>query len=137
MAIELFPVEASKPEQLETAFETAHTNGADAIHVWGDPLVDREGQKIADLANKYRLPSMYLFRPTVVRGGLMSYGPTGSDFWRGGAVYVDKILKGANPGELPVAQATHYSLVINLKTAKALGLTIPPDLLTQATELIE
>jgi putative ABC transport system substrate-binding protein len=137
LALELFPVEASKPEQLEAAFETAHTNGADAIHVWGDPLVGREGQKIADLAIKYRLPSMYFFRETVAQGGLMSYGPNMFENWRGSATYVDKILKGANPGELPVAQSTRYNLVINLRTEKALGLTIPPDLLAQAAELIE
>nr|UXE45998.1 hypothetical protein Hi04_10k_c5482_00044 [uncultured bacterium] len=137
LAIELFSVEAGKPEQLGGAFETAHAKGADAILVFGDPLVGRESQNIADLANKYRLPSMYFFSSLVKRGALMSYGPNALDQWRGGAAYVDKILKGAKPGELPVAQPTRYDLVINLKTAKALGLTVPPDVLAQASELIE
>jgi putative ABC transport system substrate-binding protein len=137
LAIELLPVEASNPEQIEEAFETAHAKGVDAIHVFGDPLVSRESQKVVDLANKYRLPSSYLFRAAVVQGGLMSYGPNPIEYWRGGAVYVDKILKGAKPGELPVAQPIRFDLTINLKTATALGLTIPPDVLAQATELIE
>jgi putative ABC transport system substrate-binding protein len=80
---------------------------------------------------------VYLFRPTVVQGGLLSYGPYLPEIWRGGAAHVDKILNGDNPGELPVAQPTRFDLVINLKTAKALGLTIAPGLLAQAAELIE
>ena len=137
LAIELFPVEASKVEQLAGAFETAHAKGANAIDVLGDPLFGSVGQRVVDLANKYRLPSMYLFRAAVVQGGLMSYGPNQLEVWRGGADYVDKILKGAKPGELPVAQATRFDLTINLKTAEALGLTVPPDVLAQAAELIE
>ena len=137
LAIELLPVEASKPEQIEGAFETAHTKGADAIFIAGDPLVVRESKKVVDLANKYRLPSINPFRNLVVQGALMSYGPDPLDVVRGGAAYVDKILKGAKPAELPVTQPSRYNLVINMKTAKALGLTIPPDMVAQAAELIQ
>jgi putative ABC transport system substrate-binding protein len=86
---------------------------------------------------KSRLPSMHTNRPHVEAGGLMSYGPSFTDLWQRAAVYVDKILKGTKPADLPVEQPTKFELVLNLKTAKALGLTIPPKLLTRADEVIE
>ena len=137
LGIELFPVEARKLDQLGTAFEAAHMKRADAIHVFGDPLFNREGPRIVELAMRYRLPSSYLYRANVVQGGLIAYGSNPLDYYRGAAPYVDKILKGAKPGDLPVAQPTRFDLTINLKTARELGIPIPPDLLAQAAETIE
>jgi putative ABC transport system substrate-binding protein len=137
LGAELIVVEASKPDQLETAFETAHTQGAEAIHVWGDPLVFTHSAKVVGLAARYRLPAMYLERRYVLEGGLMCYGPRLEDNWGGAASYVDKILKGERPGDLPVQQPTRYYLVVNLKTAAELGITVPPLILAQADEVIE
>ena len=92
---------------------------------------------LAELALKHRLPTAFGNRDNVVVGGLMSYAPDMNDQWRRAAVYVDKILKGARPAELPVEQASRYQLVINLRTAKALGLPIPPSVLARADEIFE
>jgi ABC-type uncharacterized transport system substrate-binding protein len=138
LGVELVIVEASAPDQLETAFETAHTQGAEAIQVGGDPLTITHSAKIVGLAARYRLPAMYSGRNQVVRdGGLMRYGAHPSDLWRRAAAYVDKILKGERPGDLPVEEPTRFNLVVNLKTAAALGITVPPSILAQADELIE
>ena len=93
--------------------------------------------RLAALAVKSRLPSMHQLKRVVEAGGLMSYGHSAADQWRGAATFVDKLLKGAKPADLPVEQPTKFELVINLKTAKALGLTIPPTLLARADEVIE
>jgi putative tryptophan/tyrosine transport system substrate-binding protein len=137
VGVALVVVEASQPEQLETAFETAHTQGAEAIHVLGDPLTNRHSAKVVGLAARYRLPAMYLFRPSVLNGGLISYGPDFLDFWRRAGASVHKILKGERPGDLPVEQPTRFNLIVNLKTAAALGITVPPSILAQADEVIE
>jgi putative ABC transport system substrate-binding protein len=135
--VELIIVEASQPDQIETAFETAHTQGAEAIHVFGDPLLGIYSTQVVGLAARYRLPAMYLARQSVLNGGLMSYGPNFLDFRRRVAAYVDKILKGERPADLPVEQPTRFDLIVNLKTAGTLGIAIPPTILAQANEVIE
>ncbi|PYV09419.1 MAG: hypothetical protein DMG07_23225 [Acidobacteria bacterium] len=100
-------------------------------------LLPGAAARLADLAVKSRLPSMHAQRAAVEAGGLMSYGPSIVALWRRGAVFVDKILKGARPGDLPIEQPTKFELVISLKTAKALGLTIPPSVLARADEVIQ
>jgi putative ABC transport system substrate-binding protein len=113
---------------------------AEALYVVGDPLFtqDQHRRRLVELAATSRLPTMYAIqcRAFVEAGGLLCYGPSLLDQWRRAATYVDKILKGAKPGDLPVEQPTTFELVINLKTADALGLTIPPTILFQATEII-
>jgi putative ABC transport system substrate-binding protein len=137
LGVELVVVEASKPEQLEAAFETARMQAAEAIHVLGDPLTFRHSAKVVGLAARYQLPAMYLDRRNVLDGGLMSYGPNPLGLWRRAGIYVDKILKGERPGDLPVEQPTRFDLIVNLKTATALGITVPPAILAQAEEVIE
>jgi putative ABC transport system substrate-binding protein len=105
--------------------------------VLGDPLLFSFRAEIANLAAKHRLPSMSPYREAAEAGGLMAYGANLADQLRRAATYVDKILKGAKPGDIPVEQPTKFELVINLKTAKALGLTIPPSLLLRADQVIE
>ena len=130
-------VEATTAEELDIAFASAATQHADAIVVFGDPLTFRYAPQVTALAAKHRLPAIYLCRLFVTNGGLISYGPDFADlFFRAGG-YVDKILKGAKPSDLPVEQPTKFELVINMKTAKALGLTVPPSLLARADEVIE
>ena len=136
LRLTLLTVEARAADSLTGAFETAVRSRAGAIMVLGDPLVFVHRARIAELAAKHRLPAMYLFRESVEAGGLMAYGPSFHDLGRRAASYVDKILKGAKPADLPVEQPTKFELVINLKTAKALGLTIPPLVLFQADEVI-
>ena len=108
-----------------------------AVLVVAEALFVEHRARLAALEARYRLPSMHGLRPNVEAGGLMSYGPSIADIWRRAASFVDKILKGAKPADLPVEQPTKYELVINLKTAKALGLTISPSLLARADEVIE
>jgi len=130
-------VEATTAEELDIAFASAVTQHADAIIVFADGLTFRHAKKITALAAKHRLPSMYLFQYFVANGGLISYGPDVSDLLFRAGGYVDKILKGAKPADLPVEQPTKFHLAINMKTAKALGLTVPPSLLVRADEVIE
>jgi putative ABC transport system substrate-binding protein len=137
LRVEVIVVEASNPDQLKTAFETAHAQGAEAIHVFGDQLTLINSAAVVGLAARYQLPAMYLVRRTVRDGGLMSYGPNQLDFWHASGVYVDKILKGEKPGDLPIQQPTRFYLVVNLKTAAELGITVPPSILAQADEVIE
>jgi putative ABC transport system substrate-binding protein len=110
---------------------------AGALTVLPSTILFSERRRIVDLAAKNRLPTIYVTREFVDAGGLMSYGPNFVDLFRRAATYVDKILKGAKPADLPVDQPTKFELVINLKTAKALGLTIPPSLLLRADQVIE
>jgi putative tryptophan/tyrosine transport system substrate-binding protein len=122
---------------LEGAFAAMDRARAKAVLVLATALFLAERQRVAELAIKHRLPTMSNFKDAVEAGGLMSYSPNWDDLYRRGAIYVDKILKGAKPADLPVEQATKFELVINLKTAKALGLTIPPSLLQRADQVIE
>jgi putative ABC transport system substrate-binding protein len=138
LGLQLQVIELRRPEELDTAFAAMAREGADALLVLEEPLLlTGLGRQIADLAATHRLPAMYNWKMSVDAGGLMSYGPSLPDIHRHAAVYVDKMLKGAKPADLPVEQPTKFELVINLKAAKALGLTIPPSILFQADEVIQ
>ena len=126
-----------KPEDIEAAFNAMATQHTDALLVGLDSVVIANRARVVELAAKQRLPAIYASREFVESGGLLSYGPHYGDLYRRAAIYVDKILKGAKPADLPVEQPTKLEIVINLKTAKALGLTIPPTLLARADEVIE
>ena len=130
-------VEARGPPDIDRAFSDMTTARAGALTVLPSGMFIAERQRLAGLSEKHRLPTVYQSRDSVDAGGLMSYGPNFADLFRRAATYVDKVLKGAKPGDLPVEQPTKVELVINLKTAKALGLNIPPTLLAQADEVIE
>jgi putative ABC transport system substrate-binding protein len=137
LGVELLLLEARGPDEFDSAFAAMVKERVGALLVFGDPTFGVHRARLADLAVQNRLPTMHTNRPHVEAGGLMSYAPSFSDLWRRAATYVDKILKGAKPADLPVEQPTKFELVINLKTAKALGLTIPPSLLARADEVIE
>ena len=129
-------VEATTAEELDIAFASAAAQHADAIMVFGDPLTNFQAPRVVALAAEHHLPASYLFRQ-FANGGLVVYGPDLADLFHRAGGYVDKILKGAKPSDLPVEQPTKFELVINMKTAKALGLTVPPSLLVRADEVIE
>ena len=137
LGVRLQFVEARGPTEFDRAFSDMTRARADALTVLGSAMFNNERRRLVDLAAKNRLPAVYSGRASVDAGGLMSYGPSVADLLRRAATYVDKILKGAKPGDLPVEQPTKFELVINLKTAKALGLTIPPSLLQRADQVIE
>ena len=130
-------LEARNLDEFETAFVTAAGKGLEAVVVSESTRNTEQREKIAQLAARHRIPAMYGRREFVDAGGLMSYGPSYVEFFRRAALYVDKMLKGAKPADLPVEQPTKVELVINLKTAKALGLTIPPSVLLRADQIIE
>jgi putative ABC transport system substrate-binding protein len=137
LRLHLHVVELRHAEELDTAFAAMTQEGADALMVLSDPLLmDDLLGRVADLATKSRLPVMYDWKIYVEARGLMSYGTSLPERHRRAATYVDKILKGATPADLPVEQSTTFELIINLKTAQALGITIPPVLLFQADEVI-
>jgi len=126
----------AQAKDIERTFE-ALKGRADGLYVCADPLVSANRTRINALALAARLPTMHDLREYAVPGGLMSYGPNIPDLFRRAGDYVDKILRGTNPADLPVEQPTKFELVINLKTAKALGLDVPPTLLARADEVIE
>jgi putative ABC transport system substrate-binding protein len=130
-------VEVRGRNDFEGAFAAMVRERANGVVVAADPVLLGPRSQIVLLAARSRLPAVYVQREFAEAGGLMSYGPNIADQFRRAAIYVDKILKGAKPGDLPVEQATKFELVINMKTAKALGLTIPPSLLQRADELIQ
>jgi putative tryptophan/tyrosine transport system substrate-binding protein len=136
LGLEVIASEIQRGEDIALAFETLNGR-AEALYVATDTLVDTHRIRINTLALAARLPTMLGSREWVEAGGLISYGPNWSDQWRRAADYVDKILRGAKPSDLPVEQPTKFNLVLNLTTAKALGLEIPPTLLARADEVIE
>ena len=137
LALQLHVVEVRRADELDTAFATMTREGMDALLVLEDSLLlSGLRRRIAELAATHRLPAMYGWKYHVDAGGLMAYGPSQPAMFRRAATYVDKILKGAKPATLPVEQPTKFELIINLKTAQALGLTIPPSILFQADEVL-
>jgi len=135
--VQLQILEARGPGDLDGVFAAMAKERVEALLVLADSMLTLHRARIADFAAKNRLPSMHGLREEVEAGGLMSYGPTLVANFRRAATYVDKILKGAKPADLPIEQPTTFELVINLKTAKALGLTVPQSLLVRADEIIQ
>jgi putative ABC transport system substrate-binding protein len=135
-ALHLQSIEARRPEDFSSAFRNAAGKHAEAVITLRNPLIVNERKRIADMALKNRLPAMFDDRDFVEAGGLMSYGTNLTDLYRRAATYVDKILKGAKPADLPVEQPTKFELIINLKAAKQIGLTIPPNVLARADKVI-
>jgi ABC-type uncharacterized transport system substrate-binding protein len=137
LGLQLHSMEVSSADKYEKAFDQAVKAHSTALAALSAPLSASSQQRIADLAAKNRLPSIYVRKEIVAMGGLMSYGPDQTERFRRVAVLIDKILKGAKPAELPVEQPTKFELVINLKTAKQIGLTIPPNVLARADKVIK
>jgi putative tryptophan/tyrosine transport system substrate-binding protein len=136
LKVQLKYLEVRDPTDIETAFSAIRKDRADAVIVLRNPIASTRRQQIVDLAAKSRLPAIYVQPEWVEAGGLMSYAPDLRDNWRRAATYVDKILKGVKPADLPVEQPTKFELVINLKAAKQIGLTIPPNVLGRADRVI-
>jgi putative tryptophan/tyrosine transport system substrate-binding protein len=137
LGVQLQPLEVRGPQDLESAFQAATRGHAGALIALDDPLIFAHRAQIVALAAKTRLPAMYGLTGYAQAGGLITYGPNIPDLYRQAALFVGKILKGAKPTDLPVEQPTKFELVINLKTAKALGLKIPDSMLVQADEVIQ
>jgi len=137
LGVQLHVVQAGSPAEIDAAFAMMRSQRAGGVLVLRDPLFLAQRTQIAALAAKSRLPAVYGFREQAEAGGLMAYGASAPLMYRRAATYVDKILKGAKPGDLPIEQPIRFELVINLKTAKALGLTIPQSLLLRADEVIQ
>ena len=135
LGLKVFPLEIRAADEIEQAFDMMTKEHVEALIVLPQP-VTTTNQQIVQLAAKNRLTAMYPFADDVELGGLMAYGSSRTDLWRRAAAYVDKILKGAKPADLPVEQPTKFELVINLKTAKQIGLTIPPNVLARADKVI-
>ena len=135
LALQSIPIQ--KADDIEAGLQSAQKSNAQAVVTMDDPMIQLNRARIVEIAMRQRVPVMGEFRAMAAAGALMSYGPNQIDLWRRSAAYVDKILKGAKPADLPVEQPTKFELVINLKTAKALGLDIPPKLLALADEAIE
>jgi putative ABC transport system substrate-binding protein len=137
LAVQLQSLEVRGPDEFEGAFQAATKRQARALSVVSDSLMFNNRRRLLELAAKHRLPTMHTQSLWVEAGALMSYGTYFPDLWRRAATYVDKILRGAKPAELPVEQPTKFELVINLKTAKQIGLTIPPNVLARADKVIK
>jgi len=137
LGLQVISLEVRNPADFAVAFDVITKETPDALIVDTDVLTVARRASIAAYAMKQRLPSVFGVREFVDEGGLVAYGASIFDIWRRAGTYVDRILKGAKPSELPIEQPTKCELVINLKTAKALGLTVPPTLLARADEVIE
>jgi ABC-type uncharacterized transport system substrate-binding protein len=137
LGVRVLPLEVRRAEDLEGALQSALRGRADAVLGIGDTVLLFHRRQIVDFAAKNRLPAMYSLQEYMDDGGLMMYGPNVPDMYRRAATFVDKILKGTKPAELPIEQATRFNLIINMKTAKALKLTIPPSVLGRADHVIE
>ena len=137
LGIQLHSLEVGGPRDLDKAFESATRARAEAVFISGDPVMGANLDRLATLAARSRLPSIFHLSEFADAGGLVAYGPDRADLYRRAAGYVDKILKGAKPGDLPIDRATKFELVINMKTAKALGITIPQSILVRANRVIE
>jgi len=137
LGVEIEAIDISKPEDLRSTFETMVRRRINAFMVLPDPIMNAERKRIVFLAAEYKLPAMYDRPAYADAGGLMTYGPNFADLLRRAATYIDKILKGSKPSDLPVEQPTKFELVINLKTAKQIGLTIPPNVLARADRVIK
>ena len=138
LGVQLQPLAVRGPDEIPNAFKVATRDRAGALFVLEEAsMLLKHRTRILELATKHQLPAASMYREFVEAGGLLSYGASLPDLFRRAAIYVDKILKGAKPGDLPVEQPTKFEFVINLKTAKALGLTIPPSVLGRADQIIE
>jgi putative ABC transport system substrate-binding protein len=137
LGIELQSLPVLSATEIDAALQAAEKANAQALFVMEDPMIQSNRRRIAEFAMQKGWPAIGEFRPIVEAGGLMSYGPDNIDLWRRAAGYVDKILGGADPGDLPVEQPTKFEFVINLKTAKAIGVTVPPVMLATADDLLE
>jgi putative ABC transport system substrate-binding protein len=137
LGVTLLSLEATGPADIERAFAGLARERPDALLVVGDPMLGSHRKLIVDLAIRHRLASIFSSRQHVDAGGLLSYGTSFADLYRRAATYVDKILRGARPADLPVEQPTTFELVVNLRTARALGVTVPPSVLLRADQLIE
>jgi putative ABC transport system substrate-binding protein len=137
LGVDLDPLEVRSPQDIKAAFTKLTEAQPDALIVLQDALTLQHRKEIIDFTIERRLPGMFVAREWVVSGGLMSYGENLAEMYRRGAYFVDKILKGAKPADLPVEQVTKFELVINLKTAKAMGWTIPPEILATADDVME
>jgi putative ABC transport system substrate-binding protein len=137
LSITLHPIPIRGPEGLDDAFGAAVKANAQALLTLDDPFTIAQRARITALALKHKLPSVYAVSPFAEAGGLMSYGPNREDQSRRAAAYVDRILKGAKPMDLPVQQPTRFELVVNLKTAKTLGLTLPALIMARADQVIQ
>jgi putative ABC transport system substrate-binding protein len=138
LGVKIRPIQISAESSLETSFESiSRDRSIQAILVLTDALLYNHRKQIVTLAAANKVPAMYFFREFVAAGGLMSYGPNDIDLFRRTANYLDKVVKGTKPGDLPIEQPTKFELVINLKTAKALGIEVPQTLLSRTDEVIE
>jgi putative ABC transport system substrate-binding protein len=137
MRLQLYPIEISTEDGLEDAFAEMNKAAVQALVVLTDPILFSQRKRTVDLANRNRLPAVYFFQGFAEEGGLMSYGPSDTDLFRRAAGYVDRILKGTRPGDLPIEQPTKFELFINLKAANMVGVTIPESFLLRADKVIE
>ena len=137
LGVEVRPVSSPFADDLEHAFAKVSASGTKALFILGEPRIFQQRTRLAELARKHGLATMFNLREHVEAGGLMAYGVHFPELYRRAAVYVDRILKGANPADLPVEQPDKFELVVNLRTARALGLTIPPSLLLRADSVVE